>query len=102
MAEPQAELINDEVQAMMYTCEVIYRNGQTMCSSIGSSRRQAERNAAVVGLIYLDNHKDELAVVSTKKGLGQPSGQRTADAPQLAAPVQNGEETELLNELRKI
>lgn len=47
-----------EVEALMYDCTIIYRNGQEMCGSIGSTKRQAERNAAVMGLLWLDSSKN--------------------------------------------
>ena len=44
----------------MYTCQIIFRHGKEMCRSIGSTKRQAERNAAVMGLKWIDDHSDEL------------------------------------------
>mgnify|MGYP006096169437 CR=1 FL=1 len=54
------EVIGNEVAAKMYRCHIIYRRGHQMCSSIGSTKRQAERNAAVMGLLWLEEHKDEV------------------------------------------
>jgi dsRNA-specific ribonuclease len=68
LEEPKMTVISEECSVMMYTCEVIFRNGQTMVSSIGSTKQQAERNASVTGIIWLETHKDELQFyISAKK-----------------------------------
>ena len=46
--------------AEMYTCDVIYRRGEVMCQGFGSTKRQAERNAGVVGLKWLKEHPELL------------------------------------------
>jgi hypothetical protein len=40
----------------MIKCNIIFRNGKIMCSSFGASRRQAERNAAIVGILWLEQN----------------------------------------------
>lgn len=55
----------------MYTCQIIFRNGQEMCRSIGSSKRQAERNAAVMGLKWIDDHSQELYKEVKRKVQGE-------------------------------
>lgn len=47
-------------EAEMIKCSIIFRHGKTMCHSFGSSRRQAERNAAVMGLKWIEESKEEL------------------------------------------
>ena len=37
----------------MYRCDVIYNNGQKMTSGWGNTKKQAERNASLHGLIWL-------------------------------------------------
>ena len=44
--------------AEMYTCDVLYRKGQILCQGHGSTKRQAERNAGIMGLRWLDDHLD--------------------------------------------
>ena len=55
-------LIGEEqyVKAPMYTCIIIFRHGHEMCRNIGSTKRQAERNAAIMGLKYIDDNYAEL------------------------------------------
>jgi hypothetical protein len=52
---------------MMYSCNVIYRHGQLMCGSVGSTKRQAERNAAVMGVLWIEKNKDELKAFRKRK-----------------------------------
>lgn len=52
---------------MMYSCNVIYRHGMMMCGSVGSSKKQAERNAAVMGLLWLEGNKEELKVLRSRR-----------------------------------
>ena len=51
----------------MYSCNVIYRHGQVMCGGFGSTKRQAERNAAVMGLLWLEDNKEGLKVLRSRK-----------------------------------
>lgn len=45
-------------ESLMYTCEILFRNGKVMCHSIGSTKRQAERNASVAGIRWLNSHPE--------------------------------------------
>ena len=45
-------------KAWMYRCDVLYRKGQLLCSGYGSTKRQAERNAGVEGLRWLEAHPE--------------------------------------------
>jgi hypothetical protein len=38
----------------MYRADVIYNKGEIMCTSYGSNKRQAERNASIEGLNWLE------------------------------------------------
>jgi len=58
--EPRPEVIDGDITSMMYRCNIIYKHGVHMVSGIGSCKRQAERNAAVHGLLWLDKHQHEL------------------------------------------
>ena len=40
----------------MFQADVIYNNGQIMCTGYGSNRKQAERNASVLGLQWIKEH----------------------------------------------
>jgi dsRNA-specific ribonuclease len=51
--EPIPVVVGDssyQVEAMMYRADVIYNQGEVMCTAYGSNKRQAERNASVMGL----------------------------------------------------
>jgi hypothetical protein len=37
-------------------CEVLYNNGELMVEGFGSSKKQADRNASIVGLRWLKRH----------------------------------------------
>lgn len=67
------ELVTDDCTAMMHRCKVIYSNGKQMCEGTGSSKRQAERNAAVMGLRWLDANREQL-LANLKKKQRQESG----------------------------
>lgn len=43
-----------KIEAMMYRADVIYNQGEVMCTAYGSNKRQAERNASIAGLICLE------------------------------------------------
>jgi hypothetical protein len=43
-----------------------------MCFGYGSCKRQAERNASVNGLIWLDEHREELIELRLKPVIHQP------------------------------
>ena len=45
-------------EARMYQCDVLYRKGQILCQGFGSTKRQAERNAGVEGLRWLQEHPE--------------------------------------------
>jgi dsRNA-specific ribonuclease len=47
-----------ETEALMYSCKILFRNGQTMVEAVGNTKRQAERNAGVAGLQYLKEHPE--------------------------------------------
>jgi dsRNA-specific ribonuclease len=64
---PKLQCIEGEFESMMYTCNVLYKNGRVMCGSLGSCKRQAERNAAVMGLLWIEAHKDELRVQKSRR-----------------------------------
>jgi hypothetical protein len=43
---------------MMYEAKVLFQSGKLMVQSRGNSKRQAERNAGVEGLRYLESHEE--------------------------------------------
>lgn len=45
-------------QALMFTTKILFKNGKTMVSGKGNSKRQSERNAGVEGLKYLEAHPE--------------------------------------------
>ena len=64
--------VAEGLQSFMYRCDVIYKHGQHMVSGYGSTKRQAERNAAVHGLAWLDKNQEEfswLGCLEKKKDL---------------------------------
>ena len=52
--EEESSSSTDGVQANMYRAEVIYNQGTVMCTAYGSNKRQAERNASIIGLQWLE------------------------------------------------
>jgi hypothetical protein len=38
-----------------------------MCGSVGSTKRQAERNAAVMGVLWIESNKEELKAFRKRK-----------------------------------
>ena len=42
----------------MYKSVVLYNHGQVMVEAYGSTRYQAQRNSAVLGLIWLDQNRE--------------------------------------------
>lgn len=59
------------IEAEMHTCSIIFRHGRQMCHSFGSTRRQAERNAAVMGLKWIEERKEELEAFCGGKPRGK-------------------------------
>ena len=47
------------IQAHLYQADVIYNQGTVMCTSYGSNKRQAERNASILGLQWLETQFKE-------------------------------------------
>ena len=47
------------VQAYLYQADVLYNQGAVMCTSHGSNKRQAERNASIAGLNWLETQFKE-------------------------------------------
>ena len=45
-------------EATMYQCDVLYRKGKILCTGYGSTKRQAERNAGVMGLRWQKEHPE--------------------------------------------
>jgi hypothetical protein len=80
------QVIGNDVVAKMHRCHIIYRRGHQMCSSIGSTRRQAERNAAVLGLLWLEEHRDEV-MKSLNMRQQATTAQLVAAQPQATASV---------------
>lgn len=71
----------EHVDALMFSCKVLFRNGRTMCRGIGSTKRQAERNAAVMGLLWIDQNIKELkSNVKTAKAKDSAQEVQTAVA----------------------
>ena len=60
--EPQlTHLRNEEgltTEALMFTSQILWKNNQVMTSATGNSKRQAERNAGVEGLRFLELHPE--------------------------------------------
>eukprot|EP00347_Sterkiella_histriomuscorum_P014175 403361874 len=46
--------VDEQTQAEMIKAEVIFNNGEVMCTAYGSNKKQAERNASVEGLNFID------------------------------------------------
>lgn len=50
-------MIDADYETDMFQADVIFNNGQVMCTGYGSNRKQAERNASVMGLNWIDAYK---------------------------------------------
>ena len=48
--------VDEKMQAEMIKAEVIFNNGEIMCTAYGSNKRQAERNASVEGMNYIEKN----------------------------------------------
>jgi hypothetical protein len=48
----------NQCESLMYKCDIIWRRTEVMCSGYGSTKRQAERNASVQGIRYLNAHPE--------------------------------------------
>lgn len=44
-----------QIDSFMYRAEIIYNQGEVMCTAYGSNKRQAERNASIAGLHWLEH-----------------------------------------------
>ena len=55
----------------MYTCEVLYNHGKVMVSGCGSTKRQAERNVAVLGLKWFEENAEEMRRFTRKANFSQ-------------------------------
>jgi hypothetical protein len=44
------------IEAHLYRADVIFNQGELMCTSYGSNKRQAERNASILGLSWLETN----------------------------------------------
>ena len=58
-----SEAETEYVEAAMYTCQVLYKQGKLMVTGHGSTKRQAERNAAVLGLKWLEGNQQEIDII---------------------------------------
>lgn len=51
--------IDGQNKEFMIEAEVIYNYGEVMCRSYGCNRKQAERNASVAGLYWIEENFKE-------------------------------------------
>ena len=56
----------------MYRADVIYNQGEVMCTAYGSNKKQAERNASIMGLLWLENEFKGYASSSGGGGSSNP------------------------------
>ena len=54
---PAAE--EDDSKVKMIKMDIIFNNGQIMTSGYGSTNQQAEKNASIKGLLWLQDNKKE-------------------------------------------
>lgn len=52
-----ADVCEDHIKRRMIRCEVLFNHNEVMAEGLGSTRKQAERNASINGLAWLRANK---------------------------------------------